>query len=633
MSFTAHDPPPVNACENLIRQLEALRQEMEQQAKPWRAVLLELPAERRQSGVNLLHYLALRSRDLRERQGPLACLGLSSLGCAEPLVLPAIEAVLQNLYLLGGQQVPEDLATRIHAVVAPQQDFLQQNTRHLLGARPEKRRTHIMVTVSSEAADDYLLVHQLVRNGMDCLRINCSHDDSSTWSRTIEHLRDAERATGRSCRILMDLGGPKLRINAMESKPAVLKVRPRRNSQGHVLRPARIWLYEQNKPCEMDAADANLCVGADWLARLKVGDRVSLRDLRASRRIWRIREAGADGCWAEAKKTAYVANGTVLHLRGSEDAQGNQQKTTIRNLPPVESMVLLRTGDVLFISGSEEPGKAAIIDDRGELLSPGKISLPIAEIYRDAHPGERVCFDDGRIEGMIEKIDGQQLQIRITHTRKPEERLTRDKGVNFPDTHLKLPALRAKDLEDLEFAARHADMIGLSFANCPEDVRDLREQLIKLDCADVGVVLKIETERGFASLPAMLLEAMKFPACGVMIARGDLGVEVGFERMAEVQEEIMWLCESAHVPVIWATQVLEGLTKRGHAARAEVTDAAMSQTAECVMLNKGPYIIKSVNMLNDILQRMQSHHEKKRFLLRKLRVASALDGRITPVRN
>jgi len=79
-----------------------------------------------------------------------------------------------------------------------------------------------------------------------------------------------------------------------------------------------------------------------------------------------------------------------------------------------------------------------------------------------------------------------------------------------------------------------------------------------------------------------------------MIARGDLLVEIGYERLAEVQEEILWLCEAAHVPVIWATQVLEGLAQKGLPSRAEITDAAMGVRAECVMLNKGPHIIEAV---------------------------------------
>jgi pyruvate kinase len=114
---------------------------------------------------------------------------------------------------------------------------------------------------------------------------------------------------------------------------------------------------------------------------------------------------------------------------------------------------------------------------------------------------------------------------------------------------------------------------------------------------------------------------MRHPNIAVMVARGDLGVEVGFERLSEVQEEILWLCEAAHVPVIWATQVLESLAKGGMPSRAEVTDAAMAARAECVMLNKGPYIQATLRFLCDVLARMKSHHDKKTALLRKLSIS------------
>lgn len=109
-----------------------------------------------------------------------------------------------------------------------------------------------------------------------------------------------------------------------------------------------------------------------------------------------------------------------------------------------------------------------------------------------------------------------------------------------------------------------------------------------------------------------------------MIARGDLAVECGWERLAEVQEEILWMCEAAHVPVIWATQVLETLAKEGRPSRAEITDAALAERAECVMLNKGPYIVEAVRLLNDILSRMAGHQSKKRPMLRKLKLAEGL---------
>jgi pyruvate kinase len=131
--------------------------------------------------------------------------------------------------------------------------------------------------------------------------------------------------------------------------------------------------------------------------------------------------------------------------------------------------------------------------------------------------------------------------------------------------------------------------------------------------------LKIENVAAFEHLPELLLTAMRSSRVGVMIARGDLAVEVGFERLAEVQEEIMWACEAAHVPVIWATQVLDTLARTGQPSRAEVTDAAMGERAECVMLNKGPHIAEAISALDSILSRVQDHQDKKRSLLRRLR--------------
>jgi pyruvate kinase len=137
----------------------------------------------------------------------------------------------------------------------------------------------------------------------------------------------------------------------------------------------------------------------------------------------------------------------------------------------------------------------------------------------------------------------------------------------------------------------------------------------------LGIILKIETPKAFERLPDLILAAMRSNRVGVMIARGDLAVECGFERTGELQEEIMWIAEAAHVPVIWATQVLENLAKKGQLSRAEITDAAMAVRAECVMLNKGPYVVDAVRVLDDVLRRMQCHQAKKSALLRPLALA------------
>ena len=101
-------------------------------------------------------------------------------------------------------------------------------------------------------------------------------------------------------------------------------------------------------------------------------------------------------------------------------------------------------------------------------------------------------------------------------------------------------------------------------------------------------------------------------------------MEVGYERLAEVQEEMLWLAEAAHVPIVWATQVLERLAKKGRPSRAEITDAAMGERADCVMLNKGPHIEEAVAMLDGIPRRMEGHQDKKRSVLRPLSVSRGL---------
>jgi pyruvate kinase len=252
------------------------------------------------------------------------------------------------------------------------------------------------------------------------------------------------------------------------------------------------------------------------------------------------------------------------------------------------------------------------------------IGCTLSEVFDDVRSGEPIWFDDGKIGGVIEQVDECQAWVRITHVREQGARLRADKGVNLPESALRLTALSDKDVEDLAFAARHADAVALSFANSAGDVELLQQHLARLGSRQTAIVLKIETRRGFDSLLDMLLMAMRGPCCGVMIARGDLAVECGFERLAEVQEEMLCICEAAHVPVIWATQVLESMAKDGMPSRAEISDAAMGHRAECVMLNKGPHIVSAVRVLDDILRRMQAHQAKKQAMLRELRLVHGL---------
>ena len=227
--------------------------------------------------------------------------------------------------------------------------------------------------------------------------------------------------------------------------------------------------------------------------------------------------------------------------------------------------------------------------------------------------GAAIWIDDGKLGARVVSRAGDRITLEVNHARAKGYKLKAEKGVNLPGAELDIPALTEEDIGYLDFVAAHADIVGYSFVQTPEDVRRLAAELaLRMKGRPLPpVMLKVETPLAVRNLPRLIVQAGALMPVAVMIARGDLAIEIGLERLSEIQEEILWLCEAAHVPVVWATQVLEGLVKEGMATRAETTDAAMAQRAECVMLNKGPHLVEAVAFLDRILRRMDRHQNKK----------------------
>lgn len=586
--------------------------------------LAAVPPDQRESLANLVHYLALRRRDLREPQHALAALGLSSLGRAEPHVLGNIDSVRRALAALAGLPPPAPCAP-----AAPHHrgsDILRRNTSRLLGSPSQGREVRIMVTMPSEAATDPRLVKDLVGVGMDVVRINCAHDDESAWAAMIQNLRDAD--ADRPIRILMDVEGPKLRTGPILDGPQVVSWNPPRSPVGILLRPAAVWLTRQERPAPPSALvpDATLSLPASFVDSLRPGVRITFTDHPGRVRSLVVAAVEPGGVLAQSQHSAYVTPGAEFKTDADPPA-----RCRVTHLPAIPGLLELQTGDQLIVTSDSEPGRGATRDESGRVLSPARISLSPRQIFADLRPGHRVLLDDGKATGLVERVDGQTATLRITRCRGGRIRLGPEKGINLPDTTLNLPALSDDDALHLPFIVRHADMIGFSFVQKPEDIDLLRDSLARAGKPDLGLVLKIETAAAFSRLPELLMSAMRSPAVGVMIARGDLATQIGYERLAEVQEEILWICEAAHVPVIWATQVLETLAKKGLPSRSEITDAAMGERAECVMLNKGPFVLDAVRVLDDILHRMSGHQNKKRSMLRPLSIARGF-GQVSPIR-
>ena len=580
--------------------------------------IAQVPEPSRLSARNLLHYLGLRQHDIRELQQALSFLGLSSLGRCESHTMATLENVIHVLHLLAkhpfdhleSSQVPVDMTT------GPA--LLSEHTKALLGDSSPERDTHIMVTMPSEAAQDYHLVHSLLKAGMGVMRINSAHDDAGAWKKMIAHLERAKKASGLPCRVLVDLCGPKLRTGSLGEGTPVLHIQPVRNIKGQVVWPAKVWVTTPELlDVVPDSAGIVLSVEATFLQKAEPGDHLRLRDARQKKRRLYIIEKEKEGFWVECSESTYIERGQSVRLYKKKE---KICQSVLGNLPLIAESVRLFKGDTLFLT-AETVGQVGVRDTKGKWNVPPCIPCTLPEVFENIQKGERILFDDNAIAGVVRQVKKKKIEVEITRAKPTGSKLGADKGINLPDSSLDLPALSETDLDTLDFAVKHADMVGLSFLRQAEDVKRLIHHLAQRKGEQLGILLKIENRLAFENLGDILLTALTSPPIGVMVARGDLAAEVGFERLAEVQEQILWLCEAAHIPVIWATQVLEQLAKKGVPSRAEVTDAAMSARAECVMLNKGPYVVEAVHFLNDVLKRMQRHQRKKRAMLRKLSVS------------
>lgn len=459
----------------------------EQRAKK---TIARVHPQQRRSATNLIHYLALRREDLRNLQDELHDAGLSSLASSESHALRQVQAVLERL------GVPFSKKEVSLGDFTEGTRLLRQRAHALFGQKEFSNIPHLMVTFESDLADDYASVKALLKAGMNVARINCAHDSPDEWRRMIANVHKAERATGRTCKIYLDLAGPKIRT--------------------------------------------------ELLGKGRFKDRLKLRE----------------------RERFFLAETNAVF---------NKKEKVV---------------------GCTLPG-----------------------VVKDLREGDRVLFDDGLFEAVVE-VPGEKIAaLRMKRISATKPRLRPEKGINFPDTELTVRCLTDYDKSVLPFAQEHADLLGFSFVRSAADVAELQELLRQNGSKNLPIVLKIETFEAVQNLPSLLLQGMAEPAFGVMIARGDLAVEIGFERLSEIQEEILWLCEAAHVPVIWATQVLETLNKKGIATRSEVTDAARATQAECVMLNKGKYLLTVLATLQDILHRSGGHHAKKRYVFRPLKIA------------
>jgi pyruvate kinase len=591
--------------EKLIEQLDTIEKEAKSAEKKYKKQLDRVHPKDQNSAENLIHYLAFRHQNIQDLQRSLGKLGLSRLGRAESHVLASVTAV-RNLLNLFLKSKKVNLAKATIAIKEGNK-LIRSNTNALLGKKRKGSKARIMVTFPTEAGQDKKLVESLLTSGMNCTRINCAHDNPDIWQMMAKNVKRASRKTGRSCKICMDLGGPKLRTGLMEPGPKVIHIQPERDVLGNIMAPGTAWMTGDGAENQQDG-QINIPLDNNWLSELKEGNEIRFRDARNKNRKFTVTNVGKNGVAVKCDDSAYIVTGTRLNLI---DRNGRRISTEVGELIPVEQKINLKIGDTLTLHRTPENGEPARYDADGNVIQSAHISCTLPEVFNQIAVGDPILLDDGKIEGVVKSVTKEQVKVQISYAKEEGANLKGDKGINLPESNLRIRGLTAKDKEDLKSVVQIADVVNMSFVNTAGDVQDLIDALRKLKAEHIGIILKIETKSGFKNLPAILMAAMQWHPIGVMVARGDLAIEVGWKNLAYIQEEIMRLCEAAHVPIVWATQVLESMAKKGRPSRAEITDASMAQAAECVMLNKGPHITEAIKMLNDIMQSMEIYQDKK----------------------
>ncbi len=594
--------------EKLIAKIELIVAAIKSNEEEAKHILSNIHPIYQESARNLIHYTTFRQFDLRSVQKKLQNLGFTRLANAEGHVLFSLAKTRFNLYSLLNDMPLETMKPGL--TIKTKKKLVASHTKELFGKR-KGRRVRIMVTQPTEAAYNYQMVLDMVKNGMNCARVNCAHDGPEIWKKIILHVKQASIELEKDVKIAMDLAGPKIRTGNITPGPKVKKFSPKRDVLGNVVKPALLILVSS---MEKDSPSNSLPLPMEWLQKLSMGGKLTLRDTRNKRRKLEVVHIAQDEVHVHCYKTVYISTGTVIQ---HEDE--GLEEAVVGELPTIEQSILLKTNDVLIVTKENTLGNPAIFDEEGNLIKRASISCQVPAIFESIKEGDTILFDDGKIEGRIESIFPDHLEVRITRASLKGLKLKAEKGINFPKTALGISGLTAKDKIDLEFVAKHADIVNFSFVNSGKDVEELLTELEKWDAVNkLSVILKIETRFAFDNLVEILLAAMKVKYIGVMIARGDLAVETGWDSIGKAQEGILNLCGAAHIPVVWATQVLENFAKNGLPSRSEITDTVNSLHSECVMLNKGPYINEVLQLLNKILSQMEQFHDKKELMLPKI---------------
>ncbi len=275
----------------------------------------------------------------------------------------------------------------------------------------------------------------------------------------------------------------------------------------------------------------------------------------------------------------------------------------------------IRTGDMKDGKIFLKKGEVLRLTPRACLGTPEKIQITYPDLYKDVQTGTSILIDDGLIELRVEQTQEQDILCRVLN----DGAVSNHKGINVPDVHLSIPYLSDKDKEDIKFGIEQGvDFIAASFVRTPDDVQQLRMLLDENGGENINIIAKIENQQGVENIDGIVALAD-----GVMVARGDMGVEIPAEDVPSIQKLLIKKVTLAGKQVITATQMLDSMMKNPRPTRAEVTDVANAiyDGTGAIMLSgetaAGLYPVEALTMMARIAERTEEDIDyRKRFFVR-----------------
>jgi pyruvate kinase len=329
--------------------------------------------------------------------------------------------------------------------------------------------------------------------------------------------------------------------------------------------------------------------------------------------IRRMIVAGADALRIDCARDDHGAwTAMIAHVRAASRTMGRPCRIYADLAGPKLRVAQVRTkhdaarvavGDRIALTR-----KAARADLEGVTAV---ISCAEPSVLARVRPGDPCWIDEGKIGTVVERAIPDRAVLLVTHAPPRGAKLKSDRRISVPNTDLGIPALTEKDHTDLAFLARRVDVIGSSFVR---DTADLDALLDALDAhgapTGAAVALTLETAGALAALPELLVRAAGCRPTAVSFVRGDLAVALGRRKLAALQEELLWICEAAHVPVIRTTDALDALVREGVGMRAELPDGALAERADAVLLGEGEHAVDAIEALTDVLARIEGHQAR-----------------------